>query len=65
MKTKIMKNNKPVSLAGCQQIFKKAGVSFEEYKNLTLFEIFDKAEKIVKEQNIICDEIYVDMENVE
>lgn len=60
MMKKIYKEvDKPISLAGCTQIFKDAGIPVSEYSTWNIKEIFENAEKIAKEQNKTCKEVFI------
>lgn len=56
--------NKPISLAGCIEIFNKAGVDKSVYSEWGIGEAFDKAEILAKEQQLTCDEIFVDIDKM-
>ena len=61
MKMKKKKVSKPISLAGCLQIFAKAGIPETTYSNWGIGKIFDEAERMAMSENIICEELFIDI----
>lgn len=55
------KVNKPVSLAGCLEVFKEAGIPESKYSQWDLFEIFEEAERIALGENIKCEEVFISL----
>lgn len=55
--------NKPISLAGCEQVFKMMNIPAEEYCRWNIGKIFDEAERLAKEYNLSIKEVKIDMEN--
>lgn len=61
MKTIMKKVYKPISLSGCEQVFKQMGISKSEYSKWSIGEIFSKAEKLCKDNDLSIEEVFVDV----
>ena len=57
MKKVTRKWDRPISLAGCEYVFKQCNISKEDYSQWTTTEIFKKARELAKENNIIVEEV--------
>lgn len=53
------RKQKPISLDGCQQVFKQCNIPFEEYSQWDIYDIFKKAEELANEHNLLVDEVYM------
>lgn len=60
MKTRKEKMSIPLSLDGCEQVFKQCNIPPETYMKWTIGEIFEFAINLAKRHNISVDEIVID-----
>lgn len=58
------RKQKPVSLGGCERIFKECEMPFSLYKNWTWKEIFDFAELIYEKIGVKASECYINIDEI-